>query len=157
VTPVPAPPAPDFAFEQAGQQETLREASEKEPVLLVLYRLPSSRTRLQQLAAAESQLGSAGLRVLAVPIDGHPVDTEASGPLPDFTATTNADTAAAFALFEGTGDAGHCEFLVDRAGFLRARWKPGTPAGLADTRALTAQLDRIAGLPLQEQTHVHAH
>lgn len=157
VTANPAPPAPDFAFDQGGQQETLHEASEEESVLLVLYRLPSSRARLQQLAAAEHDLAAAGLRLLAVPIDAKPADAEVAGPLPDFAANTGADTAAAYALFEGAERIEHCEFLVDRAGFLRARWKPGTPPGLPDPAALMAQVERAARLPLQEQTHVHAH
>jgi putative copper resistance protein D len=156
VTSAPAPPAPDFAFEQRGQQETLRQASETEPVLLVLYRLPLPQARLQQLAAAESRLSAAGLRLLALPMDRPTADAEAGAPrLPDFTATASPDTAAAYTLFEGAGDARHSEFLIDRAGFLRARWTAST--GLADPAELMTQLQRLAQLPLEEQLHVHAH
>jgi copper resistance protein D len=157
VTPGPAPLAPDFTFERRGSQGTLRQTIEKGPLLLVLYRLPFSEARLQQLAAAQNELNAAGIRLLAVPIDAQPVDAETAVPPLDFVATIGADTAAAYALFEGKGSAGHCEFLVDRAGFLRARWKTGTPSGVADVPTLITQLDRMAQLPLQEQTHVHAH
>lgn len=157
VTPGPAPLAPDFTFEQRGSQATLRQTIEKGPLLLVFYRLPVSEPRLQQLAAAESQLRAAGLRLLALPADAPPADAEIAAPALDFVAATGADTAAAYALFAGKGGTGHSEFLVDRAGFLRARWKTGTFWGLADAPALMTQLDRLAQLPLQEQAHVHAH
>jgi putative copper resistance protein D len=157
VTPGPAPFAPDFTFERRGSQGTLRQAIEKAPVLLVLYRLPFSEPRLQQLAAAESQLDAAGLRLLAVPIDAQPADAETAVPPPDFVAATGADTAAAYALFEGKGGVGHCEFLIDRAGLLRARWTAEMPSGVADVPALLTQLDRMARLPLQQQARVHVH
>jgi putative copper resistance protein D len=156
VTPGPAPLAPDFTFEQRGSQGTLRQTIEQGPLLLVLFRLPYSEPRLQQLAAAENQLNPAGLRLLAVPIDVQPADAETAAPPLDFVATIGPDTAAAYALFEGKDGVGHCEFLVDRAGFLRARWT-GTPSGVADVPTLITQFDRLAQLPLQEQVHVHSH
>jgi putative copper resistance protein D len=156
VTPGPAPLAPDFTFEQRGSQGTLRQTIEQGPLLLVLFRLPYSEPRLQQLAAAENQLNPAGLRLLAVPIDVQTADAETAAPPLDFVATIGPDTAAAYALFEGKDGVGHCEFLVDRAGFLRARWT-GTPSGVADVPTLITQFDRLAQLPLQEQVHVHSH
>jgi putative copper export protein/mono/diheme cytochrome c family protein len=154
VTPGPAPPAPDFIFERGGRQGTLRQAVAKMPVLLVLYRLPVSLPRLRQLAAAESQLASAGLSLLAVPVDALAEDAESAAHLPDFAAVTGAETAGAYALFEDAGGSVPCEFLIDRAGFLRARWT----AEPADTAGLLAQLDRLAQLPLQQrQPHVHVH
>ncbi|MGO8917454.1 MAG: copper homeostasis membrane protein CopD [Stellaceae bacterium] len=154
VTPGPAPPAPDFIFERGGRQETLRQALAQTPVLLVLYRLPASLPRLQRLAAAESALAAAGLGLLAVPIDAPAEDAESAARLPDFAVVTGADTAAAYALFAGADGTGPSEFLIDRAGFLRARWT----AAPADAAALLAQLQRLAQLPLQaQQPHVHAH
>jgi hypothetical protein len=150
-------PAPDFDFDQAGRQERLRQASAKAPLLLVLYRLPFSQRRLDQLAAAEGPLQAAGLRLLAVPIDPQGADAEAAAPLPDFAAATGPDTAKVYAVFEGARGVRHCEFLVDGAGFLRARWESETPAGLADPALLTTQLERLARLPIEEQAHVHAH
>jgi hypothetical protein len=57
----------------------------------------------------------------------------------------------------GAGDAAPAEFLIDRAGFLRARWKAGATAGLPSEAKLLAQLDRLKQLPLEEQAHAHAH
>jgi putative copper export protein/mono/diheme cytochrome c family protein len=155
VTPGPAPPAPDFVFEQNGHQGTLRQATAKAPVLLVLYRLPEALPRLRQLAAAKDRLAAAGLRLLALPIGPAPQDAE-SGTLPEFAATSAADTAKAYALFAGADPGADCEFLIDRAGYLRARWA-GTAAP-PDTTALLAELDRLARMPLQQAAvHVHAH
>ncbi|HXZ00356.1 MAG TPA: CopD family protein [Stellaceae bacterium] len=154
VTPGPAPPAPDFIFERGGKWATLRQTFTKTPLLLVFYRLPDSLPRLRRLASSESRLASAGLGLLAVPADAAAEDAEDPTDLPDFAAATGADTAGAYALFDN--GSGPCEFLIDRAGFLRARWM----AEPADTAALLAQLDRLAQLPLQEQqphVHVHAH
>jgi putative copper export protein/mono/diheme cytochrome c family protein len=158
VTAGPAPPAPDFVFEEAGSQESLHAASEREPVLLVFYRLPGSLPRLEALAAAERRLAHAGLRLLAVPADAEAASRrKAAPPLPDFAATTGPETAAAYALFEGSSD-GLSEFLVDRAGLLRARWKADTAIGLAPPEELLAQLDRLARFPLaRKPSHIHSH
>lgn len=156
VTPAPAPPAPDFAFEQAGREETLRRASERGPVLLILYRLPGSLARLEALDGAKDRLQRAGLRLLAVPLDAESADRSAS--LPDFTASTGPETIAAYALFAGLGAGEACEFLIDGAGFLRARWKAGTTIGLAPPQELLAQLGRLAKAPqAREARHVHEH
>jgi len=153
VTAGPAPPAPDFTFEQHGNEATLRQRLEQGPLLLMFYE-PQRAQRLQQLAGVENRLAAAGLRLLALPLEGEEAATPT--PLPDFTATAD-DVAAAYRLFMDAGAAAPCEFLVDRDGFLRARWKAGTPPGLPDEATLVTQLDRLAELPLQPQTAVHAH
>lgn len=157
VTAGPAPLAPDFAFERGGRQDTLHEAAERAPVLLVLYRLPGSEPRLGQLAASEKRLAAAGLRLLALPLDAAAKDAESGAALPDFAAIGDAATTAAYALFEGKDPPAECEFLVDRAGYLRARWRADA-APLPDEAALLVQLDRLARMKLQPpQAHVHAH
>ncbi|HZB91521.1 MAG TPA: copper homeostasis membrane protein CopD [Stellaceae bacterium] len=154
VTRAPAPLAPDFAFEQAGRQNTLRQALTKTPVLLVLYRLPEALAPLQALAAAEAPLRAEGLRLLALPIESGAPDGEA-GAMPDFAATSDAAMATAYKLFEGGDPGAVCAFLVDRAGYLRARW---TGAAAPPTPVLLVQLDRLARMPLAAQpAHVHAH
>ena len=145
VTSAPAPLAPDFVFARAGTQSSLRETLAAGPALLVLYRSPTAAPRLQALAAARSRLEGAGLRLLALPLAASPGDAEAT-PLPDFTASTDADTAAAYALFAG-GEEQESEFLIDRAGFLRARWTMSSTAGVADEATLRAELQRLAQLP----------
>jgi putative copper resistance protein D len=151
VTANPAPLAPDFSFEQGGRQETLRRAAAHEAILLVFYRLPGSLPRLKQLADDESRLTAAGLRLLALPL----AREDEQPPPGDFAAAPATETAAAYALFAGAA-AEPCEFLIDRAGFLRARWIASS--GFPDAPTLAAQLDRLAALPLHPlEEHGHAH
>jgi putative copper resistance protein D len=151
----PAPLAPDFTFEQHGGEATLRQRLERGPVLLVFYELPQSQGRLKRLAAVETQLAAQQLQLLALPLEAE--EARAATPLPDFAATADSEVATAYHLFMGAGDAAPAEFLIDRAGFLRARWKAGATAGLPNEATLLAQLDRLKQLPLEEQTHAHAH
>jgi putative copper export protein/mono/diheme cytochrome c family protein len=157
VTPGPAPLAPDFAFDQAGQTDALRQAVARGPILLLFYRLPSSQQRLDALASAERALSALGLRLLALPVDGPAAESEAQTPLPDFAATTEPDTAKAYALFAGGSDLGQCEFLIDRPGFIRARWRGAAASTLPTEEMLAAQIERLAALPLEEQAHAHVH
>ena len=157
VTPGPAPLAPDFAFDQGGRADTLREAAAKGPLLLLFYRLPSSQERLKQLAAAERELNQLGLRLLALPLEAPAADAESAPPLPDFAAATSPDAANAYALFAGGADLRQCEFLIDRAGFIRARWRATADAGLPGEETLAAELGRLARLPLAQLEHAHVH
>jgi putative copper export protein/mono/diheme cytochrome c family protein len=153
VSAVPAPEAPDFSFERGKEQSTLRQMLAQGPVLLVLYRLPGSAPRLQQLAAAEHALNQAGLRLLALPIDGQATEGESARALPDFAVRVAAAVPAAYALFTG-GDGAHCELLIGGGGFVRARWTTTLPGAAA----LLAQVQRLAALPMAARpVHVHAH
>jgi len=151
VTPGPAPSAPDFAFAQGGKQSSLRETLAAGPVLLVLYRFPAAAQRLQDLEAARSGLADAGLHLLALPLPTSPGEAEEGVHARfggDFAAVTDDDTAAAYALFAG-GEEQESEFLIDRAGFLRARWTLSSTAGVADEATLRGELQRLAKLPLR--------
>jgi putative copper resistance protein D len=141
-------------------------------VLLVLYTLPQSAPRLQELAAEVRSFAAGGARVIAAPI------AESAGAalgLPDDVgnalSTADATVAAAYALFthqsagavvtpaaSPAATPAHAEFLIDRDGYLRARWI-GTGDGMA-TRTAEA-LDRLAILrretPLPEAPWGHRH
>jgi putative copper resistance protein D len=177
IKPLRAIVAPDFAFESADRpQESLRQLRGKAAVLLVLYTLPQSAPRLQELAAEVRSFAAGGARVIAAPI------AESAGAalgLPDDVgnalSTADATVAAAYALFthQSAGAVvtpaaspaatpaatpAHAEFLIDRDGYLRARWI-GTGDGMA-TRTAEA-LDRLAILrretPLPEAPWGHRH
>jgi mono/diheme cytochrome c family protein len=50
------------------------------------------------------------------------------------------------------------QFLVDPAGWLRARWRPGDPRGWADPRVLQAEVETILSKPIAagvSRSHVH--
>ena len=157
VTTAPAPPAPEFVFARGAAEETLRNAREHGPVLLVFYRLPASGLRLEELARGEKGGASAGLRIIAIAVDPAAAAAEQGG-APDFTAAAGDETSAAYALFAASSRFDHCEFLIDRAGFLRARWCADLPSGLADASMLAADAERVAALPLEPApTPAHTH
>ena len=136
-------PAPDFAFERGGSgQRTLDMLRGSWAVLLVLYTLPASEPRLAALARDAQSLDLKGLRVVALPMG----DATETGPI---FATANPDLVAAYGLFaRGLDSVGvppsHMEFLIDRWGYLRARW--GADA-TADPARLTALVDQLAQEP----------
>ena len=59
--------------------------------------------------------------------------------------------------FAGSSRFDRCEFLIDRAGFLRARWCADLPGGLADVHSLAVAAEEAAALPLEAPVHTHAH
>jgi putative copper resistance protein D len=165
IKPLRAIVAPDFAFESADRpQESLRLLRGKASVLLVLYTLPESAPRLQQVAADARSYAAGGARVIVAPFTG---SAGAALGLPDelrnAVSTADASVSAAYALFarrsaEDTATPTHAEFLIDRDGYLRARWI-GTGEG-ATTRTAEA-LDRLAILrretPLPPAPWGHRH
>ena len=154
ITSAPAPPAPDFVFDRGGTEETLQQAWEQRPVLLVFYRLPGSGPRLETLARAEAELEAAGLRLVAVAIN---TTANRGETRPDFVADAADDAPAAYAFFAGASFFDHCEFLIDRASFLRARWCADLAGGIADVTSLATETQRLATLPLRAPTHIHSH
>ena len=157
VTSAPAPLAPEFSFTRNGIEETLRQAREQGPVLIIFYRLPASRLRLDQLARAERALAASGLRLMAVGGDRAARDGGWSGDQLDFTVDADEEAAAAYAFFAGSSRFDHCEFLIDRAGFLRARWCADLPGEIADARALKTAAEQVAAVPLEAAAPTHAH
>jgi putative copper resistance protein D len=163
--------APGFAFvTPSGVEVALQDYRERALVLLVLFALPDSRPRLSALRQSAQLLTAAGVTVIAVPIDS---TSDAADPaiIPGVTPATHAgnDIVDAYMLFRGTltnrriAEAAarprHLEFLIDRYGFLRARWVPedGTPGwGNIDTlieqvRALSTE-GRVRAPP---DEHLH--
>jgi putative copper export protein/mono/diheme cytochrome c family protein len=158
VSSAPAPLAPEFSFARHGlEEETLRHAREQGPVLLVFYRLPASRARLLELAGAESALAASGLQLIAVDNGRAAPESAKSGDEPDFTVDADEEATAAYALFAGASRFDHCEFLIDRAGFLRARWCTDLPDGVADARSLGVAAANVGALPLEAPAHTHTH
>ena len=143
-----APEVPDFAFEAAGTQQTLRQTLEKGPVLLVLFTRPAPLARLRQLAAA-------GLRVIGVGLGSAPEANSEEGPL---IVGVSPEVIAALALFRADDDGGETELLLDRAGGIRARWTPAMPGGLAALDRLAVQAEHIARIAVATPVHAgHSH
>ncbi len=140
-----------------GSSGTLEDFRRQTAVLLVLFSWPESRARLEQLRAAYTTISRGKTVVLAVPVhDPTPQEMAAITADMPFPVVTQGATkiAHSYALFrrtlanpdlfgEGTIPP-HMEFLVDRYGYLRARWIPaGDGAGWTDIGALMRQIDQL--------------
>ena len=122
--------APDFTFELPRHAQESLNQQRGNYVTLVLYTVPQSLPRLHALAAKKQVFADAGVRVIAVPIStsATSVDTQTmKGDEPMF-AIARPDVATAYAMVArrtmDSQDAAptHVEFLIDRQGYLRARW-----------------------------------
>jgi len=160
--------APDFTFAVGpAPSRSLKEFRGRWMVLLVLFSLPESRSRLDQLALAYREIEFSGTEVVAVPMDADPRIIARLGAAPPilFPVVTEgaAEIVRAYTLFTRTSEsapARHTEFLVDRQGYLRARWSPGSaaPPTWADVKTLRAEiqiLDQEAPSGPPPGEHVH--
>ena len=146
--------APDFTFEIGrGEQETLRDQRGRDAVLVVLYTLPASQSRLAALGIARERLARAGIRVLAIPRNGNgPRSLEPDGIDPKMLAVAGASVATAYESFlpERPRSAlpyEHAEFLVDRYGYLRAVRADFNEAARDSVSELVLGADRLRKEP----------
>jgi putative copper resistance protein D len=146
---------------------SLKELRDRWMVLLVLFTLPESRARLVQLAESYNSLQALGVEVIAVPLrDGADIIRRLGAEPPMlFPVITDgaADIATTYRLLaRGLGpgaEALHAEFLVDRQGYIRARWRPGAPGpGWDPLQTLVDQvllIDRETPVGPPPEAHVH--
>ena len=140
-----------------GTSGTLKDFRRQKAVLLVLFSWPESRARLDQLRLAYPALRDSNTVVLAAPMnDLNPQDLAAiTTTMPFLIATQGAqEIAHSYTLFrrtlsnpdlagEGTSPK-HMELLIDRYGYLRARWIPAVDgAGWTDIGELTQQIEQL--------------
>ena len=165
--------APDFAFATGPARASLKDYRGRQPVLLVLFTLPSSRARLVQLADAFGELRSFNAAIIAVPMNGEEKILSRIGASPRIlfpVATEGAsDIVSTYGLFRRTLTPEgarpdppmptHMEFLIDRSGYLRARWIPGGDRpGWSDMKTLVAEIlalnqERAPAAPPDEHVH----
>jgi putative copper resistance protein D len=159
--------APDFTFElgATGQDSLGQQAGYV--TLLVFYTLPQSLPRLSELEAQSRSYRAAGVRVIALPMhaaEGFAGLETAHGD-GSITAVAAPQVAATYAMFarlaadnNDVATPTHLEFLVDRQGYLRARWR-GTPDQAARwTSGVLAQADLLNREPPRPPTtERHAH
>ena len=127
--------APDFAYGTSrGETRALKDHRGDKIVLLVLVSLPESRDRLEQLEKMAARLTSAGVEIILVPKDAERyrgmVDSKPSQ-LP-FVTEGNDEIFKTYSLFSQSFEADgnspearlpkHTEFLIDKRGYIRARW-----------------------------------
>ena len=151
--------APDAAFAMGPTPaRTIKDFRGGKTVLLVLYRLPDSSARMATLARAYETLQALGIEVVAVPRDPgeRPIARLGANPPVYYPVVTEGaeEIAQAYGLFRRTLSPegmkpdppmpAHMEFLIDRAGYLRARWIAGEPgASWADIPALMAEVQAL--------------
>jgi len=118
--------APEFAYQIGlGPQQAISGASVQAATLLVLYALPQSRERLLELATAAPDLARSRIRVVAVPLRNDAETTIEDPRLAEIAATASPGLAETYQLFfrnVAPADRGPMAFLIDRDGWLRARW-----------------------------------
>ncbi len=134
--------APDFAYQPfGGAPQSLRQAEAGPATLLVFYTLPQSLPYLRALVAQASAYKAIGLRVIAIALPGSASLSSAdlasdSGIV---FASAPPDAIATYAMFArrdaDPADArpAEADYLIDRQGYLRARWigVPDAPAARA--------------------------
>jgi hypothetical protein len=156
-------PAPDFNFElpERGQQALLQ-IDAREDTLLVLYSLPDSLARLRSLASQRHVFDDKRIRVLAMTASANDAQAaKAQTPGGETMLVIAApDVAIAYAMF-ATRDravASHAEFLIDRRGYLHARWL-GLPASGDDRNmeilSAAQKLDSERPAPPRSTEHAH--
>ncbi len=171
--PSPAMVPPDFSYSAYdGSSGILQDFRQEKSVLLVLFSWPESQERLDQLRLAYDSISGENTVVLAVPLND--LDAEdlaaitANTPFPVVKQGVPEITRS-YALFRRTlrradllGEGSipnHMEFLVDRFGYLRARWIPEADGeGWANADILirqVAQLKREKEILPPPDDHVH--
>jgi hypothetical protein len=147
VTTQPVSRAPDFGLPAPqGEAGTLGAIVQHQAVLLVFATLPQSQQRLDQLQQWRDALAQGGVAVVTI--------------------TQSPEIRTAYALYERrpqveTAPASHIEFLIDRAGDIRARWRPGDQPDWTQLTALAREVKALTAAPSVELApatpagHVH--
>jgi putative copper resistance protein D len=160
--------APDFSYAVGPTPpRALKELRDRFMVLVVFFSLPESRPRLAQLARTYGDLEFSGAEVIAIPMDEEPhVITRLGGNPPilfPIATEGGADIVSTYRLFSRAAgepeSPRHVEFLIDRQGYIRARWRlDGADTGAAALAMLREQiriLDREAPTTPPPGEHVH--
>ena len=150
--------APDFVYRTLrGENKSLKEHRGQKVVLLVLFTWPQSQARMAELQALQDQFSKANVAVLAVPADPATLDSQSlallNRPALNLIIDGSEETFATYGLFRRSlSEAGmrpdapipaHMEFLIDRQGYVRARWIAGESRGWTNTEILLREIGRL--------------
>jgi putative copper export protein/mono/diheme cytochrome c family protein len=151
--------APDFDFTVGPEySRSLKDYRGRKIVLLVLYTLPASLSRLAELSEAHGTLSTLEVEIIAAPTSADPdaIRALSGGPLILYPVVTHGarEIVDTYRLFS---PAPHAEFLIDRQGYLRAIVAaPGDPR--RDPNLLLAEVQRLndeKAVPPPAAEHVH--
>jgi putative copper resistance protein D len=169
----PSQGLPNFSYTAHDESSgILQDFWYKKAVLLVLFSWPESRARLDQLRMAYDKLSNSNAEILAIPM--HDLDSqnlaEITADIPFPVVTQGAkEITQSYILYRrtlgrpdllGEGSApDHLELLIDRFGYLRARWIPLADGdGWANINLLmkqVAQLKQEKEILPPPDDHVH--
>lgn len=150
--------APDFLYSTLrGDNKSLKEYRGSKIVLLALFTWPQSQSRLSQLEALQDRLSAAGVALIAVPSDIAALDKQSLALLnrPDLDVVIDGseETFATYGIFRRSlSEAGmqpdppmppHMEFLIDRQGYVRARWIAAESRGWTNTDLLLREIAKL--------------
>lgn len=140
-----------------GSSGALQDFRGNKPVLLVIFSWPYSQARIAQLKAAYTTLAAQNIQVLVVP--AHELEADVLAEITqDMPYPVVADTAReitqSYALSRrtmshpdllGRGSIpDHMEYLIDRSGYLRARWIPSADeTGWENMGLLIKQIEQL--------------
>jgi putative copper resistance protein D len=163
--------APDFDFAARDRPSgRLKDFRGHSALVLVFFSWPGSRHRLDELAREYARLAALGAGVLTIPVGTPALQAARSGALaflPFPVVTDGAEVIAqTYALFGRTlGRMGddthgvmpeHLEFLIDRFGYIRARWNADSAGdawpGLAQQLSILGGEAQLLAFP---DEHVH--
>ena len=146
---------PLFSYtENNSNSGTLQDFRGHKAILLVIFSWPQSQDRIEQLKQAYNRLSEQNIAVLAVPANELAVAelTQIAAELPFPIVTQGAsEIATSYALSRRTlthpdiigkgKNPDHMEFLIDRNGYMRARWIPSIDqTGWSDIDKLYQQI-----------------
>jgi putative copper resistance protein D len=145
--------APDFNYAtQFGVGGALKEFRGKRPMMLVLFSWPQSKPRLEWLDDNRGAILDSGAEFIAVPMS-EISDKELHSIRVPLALQGAQEIVHTYMLFRRTtkdvdrGDKGewpnHVEFLIDRAGYVRARWLPSEGDEWGDANVIANQIQRL--------------
>ncbi|QBR72036.1 hypothetical protein CU048_13020 [Beijerinckiaceae bacterium] len=154
---------PDFQVtDEKGETKLLSEYRLKSALLLVLFSctqdLAQDTARLEQLLSARQRLADLGARIVLIAPGAacDPLRNLATGKILIADRDT-ADVAATYGLLTRSFHnrqqdvvrvpETHAEFLIDRSGYIRARWLPVEDQSWSDLRVIESQLELLAREP----------
>jgi putative copper resistance protein D len=146
--------APDFSFKTAaGENKNLKDYRAQKVVLLVLFTWPQSRERLQQLDALNDRLATANVAVLALPRDARTFPSREAPVSISYAIDGSQEAFETYGVFRRSlSEAGmsddapipeHMEFLIDRQGYVRARWIAADNRGWLNTDLMMGEINRL--------------
>ncbi len=155
VEPEPWLVAPEFVYRtMTDENRSLKDHRGNNVVMLVLFSLPESQARLAELENLSSRLQSKNVKILLVPKELSDI-SGLDGKVKSLAVVTDGSREAfdTYALYrrsfseQGTQPdppvPPHMEFLIDRQGYVRARWIPRDGAGWDKLENLFRDVDRL--------------